>query len=120
MCLQDLYTCGKNKLLTLTGPTKNRYGEMLPTCACVSQGKRKHQAAHTHVTEQSLTQRCERERYTNILRLLSILEITDASTIPLSAPVVLEIINMTASVPWNSVSEERRPHTLEVTLFIRT
>lgn len=36
---------------------------MLPTCVCVSQGKRKHQAAHTHVTEQSLTQRCEREIY---------------------------------------------------------
>lgn len=63
MCLQDLYPCGKNKLLTLTGPTKNRYGEMLPTCACVSQGKRKHQAAHTHVTEQSLTQHCKREIY---------------------------------------------------------
>lgn len=70
------------------------------------------------LTNGTITHSMLRGRYTDIL--LSIIEITGMSTILLAAPLLIEVINTTALFPWNGVSENGRPHTLEMTVFIRT
>lgn len=68
------------------------------------------------LTNGTLTHSMLQERYTDIL--LSIMEIMAIN--PIAAPLVLEVVNMTAFFLWNGVSEDHRPHTLEMTVFIRT
>lgn len=86
---------------------------------CTSQEKRKHEAAYSHVMEQSLTRHFERERGSQTkLRLLSIWSWINVNTIPLSA-LVLKILNMTALLPWKGGSGEQNPYIWERTLCIQ-
>lgn len=70
------------------------------------------------LTNGTITHSMLQERYTDIH--LSIIEITGMSTILLSAPLVIEVVNITALFPWNDISEDRRAHRLEMAVFIRT
>lgn len=68
----------------------------------------KHQAAYTHITEQSLTQGCG--SHTQTYRGSSLSEdIINMSTSPLSAPLVLNILSVTALFQWNRGTGEQRP-----------
>lgn len=68
----------------------------------------KHQAAYAHITEQSLTRGYESHTQTYRGSSLSE-EIINMSTILLSAPLVLNILSVTALFPWNRGSGEQRP-----------